>query len=83
MRRPYINFYFKNLIYDDSYYMGEFSSPDSDVFCQFEYNRKTEQCKIWNNSLPIDDIAPIPVWWLDKKLKENGILKSNESKISY
>ena len=35
----YINFYFKNLLYDDDYYLGTFSAPDNDVICEFEYNR--------------------------------------------
>ena len=79
----YINFYFKNLIYDDDYYLGTFSAPDIDVFCEFEYNRQTQQFRIWNNNQPIDYIMPIPVWWLDIKLKQNGQLRPCESKISY
>ena len=31
----YVNFYFKNIEYDDGFYGGEFSSPDSDVYCEF------------------------------------------------
>lgn len=33
----YINFYFKNLIYDDDYYLGTFTSPDDKILCEFEY----------------------------------------------
>ena len=36
----YINFYFKNLQYDDEYYMGDFEAPDYDVICKFRYSRK-------------------------------------------
>ena len=80
----YINFYFKNIEYDDGFYGGEFSSPDSDVYCKFLYDRKTQEfIDIWNNSKPIDDILPIPIWWLDMRLEENGELRKNESKISY
>jgi hypothetical protein len=79
----YINFYFKDLIYDDDYYLGRFLAPDNKVFCEFEYNRHTKEFKIWNNSLPIGEILPIPVWWLDRKLKQRGQLQSSERKISY
>ena len=39
----YINFYFKNIEYDDGFYGGEFSSPDSD--CQSLYGGLTEDSK--------------------------------------
>lgn len=29
----YINFYFKNLEYNDNYYSGIFEAPDNDVIC--------------------------------------------------
>lgn len=79
----YINYYFKDLIYDDDYYLGTFSAPDNDVFCEFEYNRHTKQFRIWNNNRSIEEIMPIPIWWLDRKLERNGLLQSSESKISY
>ncbi len=80
----YINFYFKNIEYDEGFYGGVFSSPDSDVYCEFLYDReKKEFVEIWNNSKPVEDILPIPIWWLDKKLEENGKLNINECKISY
>ena len=79
----YINFYFKNLIYDDDYYLGSFTSPDDKVFCEFEYNRHTKEIRIWNNSRSVEEIMPIPIWWLDRKLERNGLLRSSESKISY
>ena len=60
----YINFYFKNLLYDDDYYLGTFSAPDNDVVCEFEYNRHTKQFRIWNNNQPIDEIMPIPVLFM-------------------
>lgn len=79
----YINYFFENIRYDEKFYCAKFSCPDLDVQCNFRYNRITGQCEIWNNNKPVEQITPIPVWWLDKKLKENGILHSSESKISY
>lgn len=43
----------------------------------------TKEIDITNNNVPIEKILPIPIYWLDKKLKENGMLKSKECKISY
>ena len=79
----YINYYFKNLIYDDGYYLGIFSAPDNHVFCEFEYNRLTKVFRIWNNNKPITEILPIPIEWLDYKLEQHGLLRNNESKISF
>ena len=79
----YINFYFKNLIYDDDYYLGTFTSPDDKVFCEFEYNRHTKEIRIWNNNRCLEEIISIPIRWLDRKLEQNGLLRSSESKISY
>ena len=28
-------------------------------------------------------ILPIPIWWLNHKLKENGKLRKNEARICY
>ena len=39
----YINFYFKNLEYNDNYYSGIFEAPDNDVICKFRYNRKSKE----------------------------------------
>ena len=36
----YINFHFKNIEYDDGFYGGEFSSHNSDIYCEFLYDRK-------------------------------------------
>jgi len=79
----YINFYFKNLSYCDEFFRGTFSAPDYDIICEFEYSRKTESCRIWNNNKPEEEILPIPIWWLIYKLETNGKLSANESKISY
>ncbi len=79
----YINFYFRNLTYSDDFYRGTFWAPDCDIICEFEYSRKTGQCRIWNNNKPEEEILPIPVGWLDRKLEKNGKLNTNESKISY
>ena len=69
----YINFFFNNIEYDENYYQAEFSSPDVNVHCNFRYNRKTKCCEeIWNYNRPPEEIEPIPVWWLEKKMQENG-----------
>lgn len=81
--RYYINFYFRNIVYDDGFYGGQFLAPDVDVSCQFMYDRKTKEFLVWDNSKPVEEILPIPVRWLDWKLEENGFLRENESKISY
>ena len=79
----YINFCFKNLLYDSDYICGAFEARDEGVYCEFEYNRHTENVQIWNNNQPIVNIVPLPIWWLKCKLKEKGKLDSTESKISY
>lgn len=79
----YINFCFKNLIYDDTCFCGEFSAIDSNVFCKFIFNRKTEEFDIWDNNKSICEILPLPIWWLEKKLLENGKLKDTECRICH
>ena len=79
----YINFCFKNIEYDDDFIRGKFEASDSDVYCEFEYNRNTEKVRIWNSNQPIKNVVPLPIWWLQYKLKENGKLNSEEWKISY
>ena len=80
----YINYYFHNIEYDDGFYGGEFSAPDYDVYCKFLYDRETKEfIDIWDNTQPIDEILPIPIWWLDNKLEKNGKLGKHESKVSY
>lgn len=79
----YINYYFHNIEYDDGFYGGEFSAPDYRVYCKFLYDRETKEfIDIWDNTQPIDEILPIPIWWLDNKLEKNGKLGKNESKVS-
>ena len=53
------------------------------IECDFNYNRITGGIDVWNNSVDEEELLPIPIWWLDKKLKENGKLNKTESKISY
>ena len=79
----YINFYFRNLIYDEDYYFGDFCAPDNEIVCSFEFNRKTKECVIWNNNKPDSEILPLPTWWLDRMMEKQGFLKTNEAKISY
>ena len=80
----YINYYFHNIEYDDGFYGGEFSAPDYRVYCKFLYDRETKEfIDIWDNTQPIDEILPIPIWWLDNKLEKNGKLGKHEGKESY
>lgn len=79
----YINFYFKELDYDDNRYAGVFHAPDNDVYCKFIYYRNIERIVLYNANKPVEEILPIPIYWLNRKLKEKGYLDSSESKISY
>ena len=83
MASCYINFYFKNIEYDDQAYIGTFEAPDLDVYCEFFYDRKTEDIEVWNNSIPVEEILPIPIWWLDYTLEESGKLRKLEAHICY
>lgn len=79
----YINYYFSGLSYNDQEIKGKFSAPDYGVSCCFSYNRNTQESRIWDNNKPVQEITPLPIHWLLYKLKENGSLNENESKISY
>lgn len=79
----YINYYFKEIIYDEKEIMGLFLSTDSDASCRFIYNRITQEMSIWDNNKPIEEIVPIPIHWLTRKLDSGEVLNENESKISY
>ena len=79
----YINFYFKELEYDDEIIMGEFEAPDSDVYCRFILYRDNNTYDVFDNNKPVDDIVPIPFYWILRKLEENGNLRKTEAKISY
>lgn len=79
----YINFYFKNIIQDGDLVIGKFESPDVDVYCDFVYNISTKEYEVSNCSMPKEEIPPLPFYWLDIKLKENGVLRQTEAKISY
>ncbi len=79
----YINYYFHNIEYDDGFYGGEFSAPDYRVYCKFLYDRETKEfIDIWDNTQPIDEILPIPIWWLDNKLEQNGKLGKQGNCVS-
>ena len=78
----YINFYFSEIEYDDTVFKGVFEADD-DVFCRFSYDRTTKQTTIWDSSIPTDEILPLPIYWLELRLSENGELKKRECKISY
>ena len=79
----YINYYFKELAYDDTTIIGKFFAPDWDVNCSFSYDRVSEKLHIWNNNKPTNEILPLPIHWLLWKLEKTGKLNENESKISY
>lgn len=79
----YINFYFREICYDEEEIMGEFSAPDNDVRCFFSYNRHTGKCIIWDNNKPVEEIEPLPIFWLLRKLEETGKLNERESRICY
>ena len=38
---------------------------------------------IFNNNKPIEEITPIPIWWLFRQLDKNGFLNETEAKTSY
>ena len=79
----YINYCFQKLVYDEKTIVGEFSAPEQNIQCCFAYDRQTEECTIWDNNRPADEILPLPLPWLRWKLEKNGQLKEKESKISY
>lgn len=79
----YINFYFRELCYDDNEIVGAFSAPDCDTRCSFSYDRRTGECEIWNNNRPVEEIEPLPIWYLLRKLSVEGSLNERESRICY
>ena len=44
---------------------------------------KTHEYEIGESNKPIAEIIPLPFYWIDKKLNENGVLKETECKISF
>ena len=79
----YLNFYFKELEHTGDTVTGLFDAPDYDIHCHFRWVIGAEDCKVWDNNKPMEEISPLPLWWLEKKLCENGKLKAMECKISY
>ena len=79
----YINFCFRELEMDGDAVFGIFDAPDLDVNCRFQYNIATHVYHLWNSNKPEEEIVPIPFYWLDMKLEENGVLMKTERKISY
>ena len=82
-RYVYINFTFSNLKYDENEYTGRFEDRDCDIACDFCYNRKTGAYELWNIISPDNAILPLPIGWLDRKLKEEGELGKTVIKVSY
>ena len=76
----YKNFRFKNLKHNDSVVSGSFESADLDVYCDFIFYMNDMTIDVFNNNKPVDEIMPLPVWWLIRKLRENGELKESESR---
>ena len=66
----YINFYFKNIEYDSKSYMAKFSCLDVGVEYNFFYNRDIGEIEVWDNSVPVEEILPIPIGWLDRRLQK-------------
>lgn len=79
----YINFYFKELEYNQKTITGVFTAPDCDVYCRFVLYRDSNTYDIFDNNKPEEDIIPIPFYWILKKLEESGELRKTEAKISY
>ena len=79
----YINFYFKELDYDDEVYCGLFLAPDWNIRCRFWYDRQNETTEIWDSNRPVESILPLPIWWLDYKLEEGGVLEDSVCRICY
>ncbi len=71
----YMNFYFKEIMYDDREIMGLFLSRDDDVSCRFVYNRISEEITIWDNNKPIEEMTPIPIDFLLYKLAKGEVLR--------
>ena len=79
----YINYYFRELEVEGTMVSGIFDSPDVQASCNFLYDLETREYEIWNCSKSEDELLPLPFHWLNRKLEENGYLRSCESKISY
>jgi len=79
----YINYYFKELEYDENIIKGVFIAPDCDVYCRFVLYRDSNTYDIFDNNKPEADIVPIPFYRILKKPEESGELRTIEAKISY
>lgn len=79
-----INFAFHDLVYDATKFMGRFESLEADkAVCYFSYDRETGETEIWGNNYPVDELLPLPIYWLEYRLEQNGRLNQDEVKISY
>lgn len=79
----HLNYYFENLAVEGNVITGKFLNRDMDIECRFRWTIGELDCEVWDNNQPVEEIKPIPVWWLQSKLEENGELKSSESRICY
>lgn len=79
----YINFRFRQLSYDDACYTGIFEAEDDGVFCCFRYDRQTGETVLTECSRPAEEILPLPIRWLDRRLAENGTLRETEARVCF
>ena len=81
----YINYYYKDISYDDNVIMGHFSvlPCDGDVECDFVYDRNSESTEIYNANKSENEILPLPIGWLLYKLETQGYLNKDESRICF
>lgn len=81
----YKDFCFKNLIVNKNKTIikGSFVDPEMNSVCDFKYNISSQTFNIYNNKLPKKQIAPLPFWWLYKKLVIQGYLNNTECIKSY
>ena len=78
----YINFHFENLEYDDKFFEADFYCEDLEVFCHFRYDRISKEYVITENTVPVEELLPLPIGWLELKLERSEKLKRTEWKIS-
>lgn len=74
----WINFHFENLEYDDTYIAGDFYPDDNNeqYRCSFKYDRVKKTYEISNNLLPVEEILPLPMGYLEWKLKQGRLARA-------
>lgn len=79
----YINFSFSEIIWTEMSYEGKFEASDNDVSCRFHYSRKTRDIELWDVEAPDDRVLPLPIFWLDRRLKETGNLDGIVARVCF